>query len=95
MRMPETCRNNNNSDNPLTSRRTDGGKKAEILAPVFGTRNIKSRKKQHHHQNGRQPAAAFRERKERLQPVLLPPSLDLFHSIARKRQQQQRKSISS
>ena len=28
MRMSEKCRNtNNNSDNPLTSRRTDGGKK--------------------------------------------------------------------
>ena len=26
MRMPEKCRNNN-SDNPLTSRRSDGGKK--------------------------------------------------------------------
>ena len=31
MRMSEKCRNkhNNNSDNPLTSRRTDGGKKPE------------------------------------------------------------------
>ena len=27
MRMSEKGRNNNNSDNPLTSRRTDGGKK--------------------------------------------------------------------
>ena len=27
MRMPEKCRNNGKSDNPLTSRRTDGGKK--------------------------------------------------------------------
>ena len=26
MRMSEKCRNNNNSDNPLTSRRTIGGK---------------------------------------------------------------------
>ena len=26
MLMSEKCRNNNNSDNPLTSRRTDGGK---------------------------------------------------------------------
>ena len=26
MRMSEKCRNNNNSDNPLTSRRIDGGK---------------------------------------------------------------------
>ena len=25
--MSEKCRNNNNSDNPLISRRTDGGKK--------------------------------------------------------------------
>ena len=26
MRMSEKCCNNNNSDNPLTSRHTDGGK---------------------------------------------------------------------
>ena len=38
MRMPDKCRssnnnkhNNNNSDNPLTSRRTDGGKKRSEL----------------------------------------------------------------
>ena len=34
MRMPEKCRNNNNkhdnSDNPLTSCRTDGGKKRDL-----------------------------------------------------------------
>ena len=33
MRMSEKCRNNNNqsnSDNPLTSRRTDGGKKSQL-----------------------------------------------------------------
>ena len=30
MRMSEKCCNNNNSDNPLTSRRTDGGKKGTI-----------------------------------------------------------------
>ena len=27
MRMSEKCRNSNNSDDPLTSRRTEGGKK--------------------------------------------------------------------
>ena len=27
MRKSETCHNNNNSDNPLASRRIDGGKK--------------------------------------------------------------------
>ena len=27
MKISEKCRNNNNSDNPLTSRRTDVGKK--------------------------------------------------------------------
>ena len=36
MRMSENCRNNkhnnNNSDNPLTSRQTDGGKKDSLLA---------------------------------------------------------------
>ena len=31
MRMSEKCRNNNNSDNPLTSRRTDGGKNFTLL----------------------------------------------------------------
>ena len=32
MRMAEKCRNNNkhNSDNPLTSRRTDGSKKGKL-----------------------------------------------------------------
>ena len=34
MRIPEKCRNrkhiNNNSDNPLTSRRSDGGKKNPV-----------------------------------------------------------------
>ena len=37
MRMSEKCRNNN-SDNPLTSRRTDGGKNApqlDIYTPNF------------------------------------------------------------
>ena len=37
MRMSEKCRNNNhnnNSDNPLTSRRTDGGKKAREIGPA-------------------------------------------------------------
>ena len=28
--MSEKCRNNNNSDNPLTSCRTDGGNKREL-----------------------------------------------------------------
>ena len=33
MRMSEECRNNSNSnsDNPLTSRRTDGGKKRVLM----------------------------------------------------------------
>ena len=42
MRMPEKCRNknktnNNNFDNPLTSRRTDGDKKEDlvILKPLY------------------------------------------------------------
>ena len=30
MRMSEKCRDNNNSDNPLTSRRTDGGKNVHL-----------------------------------------------------------------
>ena len=30
MRMSEKCRNNNNSDNPLTVRRTDGGKNHQL-----------------------------------------------------------------
>ena len=37
MRMSEKCRNkNNNSDNPLTSRRTDGGKNIPFLSGFDG-----------------------------------------------------------
>ena len=42
MRMSEKCRNNNNSDYPLTSRRTGGGKKNKFPV-VFG----RSRSKTH------------------------------------------------
>ena len=35
MRMSEKC--NNNSDNPLTSRRTDGGKKRKNDSPEQST----------------------------------------------------------
>ena len=35
MRLPEKCRNN--SDNPLTSRRTDGGKNGNVITTsLFG-----------------------------------------------------------
>ena len=38
MRISEKCRNNkhNNSDNPLTSRRTDGGKNCVNYRPFEG-----------------------------------------------------------
>ena len=40
MRILEQCRNNNNrnynnSDNPLTSRRTDGGTKIQLNFPIL------------------------------------------------------------
>ena len=36
MRMSEKCRNNNNSNNPLTSRRTDGGNNLGVDRIVKG-----------------------------------------------------------
>ena len=33
MRMSEKCRDNNNTDNPLTYRRTDGGEKKHSNTP--------------------------------------------------------------
>ena len=40
MLMSEKCRNNNNSDNPLTSRRTDGGKngRQRMFLDILSTR---------------------------------------------------------
>ena len=37
MRMPEKCRHNNNSDDSLTFRRTDGGRKLELKATNFSS----------------------------------------------------------
>ena len=37
MRMLEKCRNKNNSDNPLISRRTDGGKYRDKYTGLFLT----------------------------------------------------------
>ena len=44
MRMSEKCRNNNNFDNPLTFRRTDGGKNRLLKIPM-DLPNLKREKK--------------------------------------------------
>ena len=39
MKMSEKCRNNN-SDNPLTTRRANGVKKMTLMLPIYGSQHV-------------------------------------------------------